>query len=153
MLAAFALPVIPALPVAAAPLLPAAVPSPDPIFALIEAHICAYEDFIHVLDDLAVAEQTAWHAPRGKRRAAKAALKQAYAAERRFGNLEAGALERLVATSPQTLHGAAAALRYVRERFEQGHETEEAIYVTLVRSIERAICQAAGLPCPARDAA
>ncbi len=33
-----------------------------------------------------------------------------------------------------------AALRYVRERFEQGHETEEEDYVTLIGSVERAIC-------------
>jgi hypothetical protein len=119
--------------------LPAAVAAPDPIPALIEAHKRAYAEFIAVLDDLAIAEQTAWHAPRGKRRAARAALKQAHAAERQFGDLEADALDHLVATVPQTLHGAAAALRYVRERFEQGHETEEEVYVALIRSVERTI--------------
>ena len=119
--AAFALPVISALPLptaSALPALPAAAPTPDPVFAAIEAHVRAYREFIAVLDALAVAETQAWHAPRGQRHAAKKRLAQAYAAERRFGDLESNAFESLVATVPQTLNGAAA-----------------------------------GLPCPARDAA
>ena len=144
LVAALALPIVPALPAAtvalpAPPVLPAA---PDTVFALIEAHIRAYNEFIAVLDDLAVAEQAAWHAPRGQRRTAKKRLAEAYAAERRFGGLEGDAFERLVATVPQTLQGAAAALRYVRERFEQGDCIDEQDTVALIGSVERAICRA-----------
>jgi hypothetical protein len=141
--AALGLPVLPALLDAALPL-PESQPVPEPVFALIEAHKRAYAEFIAVLNDLAIAEQAAWHAPRGKRRAANAALKQAYAAERHFGCLEGDALERLLSTVPQTLDGAVAALRYAREWFEQGHSLEEEDYVTLIGSVERAICRAAG---------
>lgn len=150
LVAAFALPLVPALPavvealpVPAPPALPVATPPPDPVFAAIEAHIRAYNEFIAVLDDLAVAEQTAWHAPRGKRRAAKKQLAAAYAAERRFGGIENDAFERIVATVPDTLEGAVAALRYVREWFEQGHCLEEEDCVALIGSVERAICRAA----------
>jgi hypothetical protein len=147
--AALALPAIsalpaPLLPAAAAPLSEKVAPSVDAIPALIEAHQRAYAEFIAVLDDLAVAEQTAWHAPRGKRRAANAALRQARAAERHFGDLESDAMERLLASVPQTLDGAIAALCYVRGWFEQGHSLEEEDYVTLIGSVERAICRAAG---------
>ncbi len=106
LVAALALPVIPALPVAselAAPALPAAAPPPDPIFAAIEAHTRAFRAFTAVLDALAVAETEAWHAPRGARRAAKQRLKQARADESHFGNLESDAFAGLVATVPQTL--------------------------------------------------
>jgi hypothetical protein len=141
--AALALPAAAILPATAVPLLASAA-TRDPIFALIEAHKRAYAEFIAVLDDLAVAEQAAWHAPRGKRRAAKAALRQAYAAERHFGELESDAMEHLLASVPQTLDGLVAALRYVRDWFEQGHSLEEEDYITLIASVERAICPAAG---------
>src|SRR5437016_2409129 len=94
MLAAFALPVIPALssvPALSVPSLSVAAPSPDPVFAVIDAHVRAYRAFIAVLDALAVAETQAWHAPRGARRAAKKRLKQARADESHFGNLESDA--------------------------------------------------------------
>ena len=149
--AAFALPALAVPPAVAAALpspdfasAPSGLPTPDPISALIEAHKRAYAEFIAVLDDLAVAEHAAWHAPRGKRRAANAVLKQAYAAERHFGELEADAMERLLASVPETLEGAIAALRYVRGWFEQGHSLEEKDYITLIGSVERAICRAAG---------
>ena len=145
LVAAFALPVIPALPFPSAstlpaPSLPAVVPEPDPIFAAIEAHVRAYRAFIAVLDALAVAETQAWHAPRGARRAAKKRLRQARADESHFGNLESGAFESLVATVPQTLHGAAAMLAYVREWLEQGHSIDdEEETIALLASIERAV--------------
>ena len=41
------------------------------------------------------------------------------------------------------LQGAVAALRYVHEWFEQGHSLEEEDYVTLIGSVERAICRTA----------
>jgi len=153
LIAAFALPVIPALPFPSAsahpaPPLPAAVPEPDPVFAAIEAHIRAYREFIAVLDALAVAETQAWHAPRGQRRAAKKQLAEAYAAERRFGNLESDAFGALVSTVPQTLPGAAAMLAYVRGRCEEGHPMcdDEDETIALLVSIECAVCKAAGLP-------
>jgi hypothetical protein len=48
---------------------------------------------------------------------------------------------------PASLNGAAAALRYVRERYEVGHYPmyEEDGYRLLLFSAERAICAAAGL--------
>jgi hypothetical protein len=154
LVAALALPVIPALPAASAPpALPA--PAPDPIFAAIEAHTRALREFNAVLDALAVAETAAWHAPRGARRTANKRLKQARADEGQFGNLESDAVARLVATVPQTLRGAAAMLAYVRGHLDQGYPMcgEEEETIALLASIERAVCQAAGLPCPARDAA
>jgi hypothetical protein len=53
------------------------------------------------------------------------------------------ATERFVATVPQTLHGAAAALAYVRERYDQGYPMcEEEECMTLIASTEQAICRA-----------
>jgi hypothetical protein len=162
LVAAFALPVLPALPLPAAselpaPSLPAAAPAPDPVFAAIEAHTLAFREFNAVLDALAVAETEAWHAPRGQRRAANKRLKQARADERNFGNLESDAVARLVATVPQTLRGAAAMLAYVRGHLDQGYPMcgEEEETIALLASIEQAVCRAAGLPvpCPARDPA
>jgi len=152
MLAAFALPVISAFPttlVLPAPSLPAAAPTPDPIFAAMEAHARAFRAFTAVLDALAVAEQEAWHAPRGQRRAAGKRLKQARADESHFGNLESDAFAGLVATVPQTLAGAAAMLAYVGEWLAEGHSLyDEDETITLLASIECAVCRAAGLPAP-----
>jgi hypothetical protein len=159
LVAAFALPVIAALPLPVAsalpaPSLPAAAPPPDPIFAAIEAHVRAYRAFIAVLDALAVAETEAWHAPRGARRAANKRLKQARADESRFGNLESGAFDSLVATMPQTLSGVAALLAYVRAWLAEGHPMDdEEQTIALLGSIEGAVCHAAGLARPACDAA
>jgi len=162
LVAALALPAVPLLPAIAAALpapdfagapsgLPALPTPPDPIFAAIAAHVRAYRAFIAVLDALAVAETQAWHAPRGARRAAKKRLKQAYADERRFGDLESGAFERIVATVPHTLHGAAAMLAYVRGWLEQGHSIDdEDETITLLASVEQVVCRAAGLPMPPR---
>jgi len=159
LVAALALPAIPLLPAAAAAAPPpdfASAPSglpapPDPIFAAIEAHIRAYRAFIAVLDALAAAETQAWHAPRGARRAAKKRLANARADEKRFGDLESGAFERIVATVPHTLHGAAAMLAYVRGWLEQGHSIDdEDETITLLASVEQAVCRAAGLPMLAR---
>jgi hypothetical protein len=125
--------------------LPAA---PDPVFAAIEAHERAYAELNAFLGELAAVEQAAWHAPRGQRRAANKRLAQAYATERRFGDRESDAFERLVATVPQTLHGAAAMLAYVRGQGCPMCEEDETI--ALLGSIECAVCRAAGLPMPPR---
>jgi hypothetical protein len=162
LVAAFALPAVPLLPAVASALPPpdfASAPSglpaiPDPIFAAIEAHERAHAELNVFLHELAAVEQAAWHAPRGQRRAANKRLTQAYAAERRCGDRESDAFARLVATVPQTLHGAAAVLAYVRAHCEQGCPmSDEDETIALLGSIECAVCKAAGLPCPARDAA
>jgi len=157
LVAAFALPVIPALPLPAPALAPPDVayapsglpPIPDPIFAAIADHIRASNEFIAVLDDLAIVERAAWHAPRGQRRAAKRRLKEAHAAEKRVSDLESEAVERFIATVPQTLQGVVAALRYARARHGEEHPMwEDDCATTFLVSIEAAICRAAGLPVP-----
>jgi hypothetical protein len=160
LVAALALPVLPAL--AVIPALPApalaapdfagapsglrAVVVPDPILAAIAAHARAYADLIAFADDLAAAEQAAWHAPRGRRRAANKRLKEAYAAQGRFCDILDDATGRFVATVPQTLQGVAAALAYVRALYAEGYPMcEEEECMTLFASTEAAICKAAGL--------
>ena len=137
---------LPAPDVAAAPSgLP---PAPDPIFAAIADHIRAYDQFIAILDDLGIAEQAAWHAPRGQRRAAKRRLAEARAAEMRFSDLESDAVERFVATVPQTLQGVAAALRYARARHDEEHPMwDDDCATTFLVSIEVAICRAVNAEC------
>ena len=116
-------------------------------FAAIETHIRAFREFTAVLDALAIAETEAWHAPRGQRRAARKRLALARADERRLGDLESGAFESLAATVPHTLPGAAAMLGYVRAWLADGHSMDdEEETITLLASIESAICKAAGLP-------
>lgn len=122
---------------------------PDPVLAAIESHRRAYAALDAFADELAAAEQAAWHARRGQRRAANKRLKEAYAAQGRFCDILDDATERFVATAPDTLQGAAAALAYVRERYAEGYpmcEDEECM--TLLAATETAICNAAGLPMP-----
>ncbi len=126
-----------ATPAAAPAAIAAPVIAPDPIFAAIEAHIRAYDEFIAVLDELAIVEHAAWNAPRGQRRAANKRYAAARAAERRFGDLEGDAMDRLVETVPQTMQGAVAVLRYIRERFERRHSLEEETLMALLGSIEQ----------------
>lgn len=136
---------IPANPAASAPAIS------DPIFAAIDAHRRAYAQLDTFLYELADIEQAAWHAPRGKRRAANTRLAEAYRTERRLGGIEHNAIEAFVATVPHTLDGAVAALRYVRERYNEGETMcEEEDCMTLLASIEQAICRAAGLAAPSR---
>src|ERR1043165_3769136 len=77
---------------AAAPALPApgfaaaepglrSLPPPDPIFSVIAAHARAGAELDAHVPVLAAAEQAAWHAPRGQRRAANKRLKQDNAAQ------------------------------------------------------------------------
>ena len=128
----------------------APAPIPDPIFAAIEAHSRAYDGIVAIVDALAEAEDAVSTARRGMLRAAKRQLAAIYAEEGRLGRIEREATDCFVATVPQTLHGAAAALRYVRERFDQGYPMcEEDGYMALLASTEQAICRAAGLPAPA----
>jgi hypothetical protein len=73
-------------------------------------------------------------------------------AEGRLGRIEMQASLRLAKTVPASLTGAAAALRYVRERYDVGQYPmfEEDGYRLLLFSTERAICAAAGLGIPHR---
>lgn len=138
------------VPAAAIPAIAAATPTaPDPIFAAIEAHRRAYAGLNAFLHELAVVEQAAWHAPRGKRRAANKRLAEAYKTERRIGDIEHQAFEKFIGTVPHTLDGAVAALRYVRARYDEGEAMcEEDDCMTLLASVEHAICRAAGLAVP-----
>lgn len=132
----------------AQPGLQAPAPLPDPIFAAIAAHQRAYADLDAIIPELAEVEQAAWHAPRGKRRAANRRLKEAYATERRLGDALSNAGERFAATVADTLPGAAAALAYVRQHYAQGYPMcdEEEDVMKLLASIETTIRRAAGLP-------
>jgi hypothetical protein len=123
---------------------------PDPIFAAIESHRRAYAALDAFIPELADAEQAAWHAPRGKRRAANRRLKEAYAEERRLGDTLSDAADRFAATVADTLPGAAAALAYVRAHYAQGYPMcdEEEDVVKLLASIETTIRRATGLPPP-----
>jgi hypothetical protein len=125
-------------------------PQPDPIFAAIEAHERAYAALDAFVPELAEAEQTAWHAPRGKRRAANRRLKAAYAEERRLGDTLSDAEDGFAATVADTLPGAVAAIAYVRAHHAQGYPMcdEQEDVVTLLASIETTIRRAAGLPVP-----
>jgi hypothetical protein len=149
------MPAIPTLPLAAALAAPpdfahvpsGLPPSPDPIFAAIDAHARACADLECFGGELAAAEQAAWHAPRGQRRAANRRLKEAYAAQGRLCDTLSEAAQRFVATVPRTLQGAAAALRYVRAQYAEGYAMcEEEETITLLGSTEIAIRRAAGLP-------
>jgi len=117
---------------------------PDPIFAAIEQHRRACAELDAHLPVLAAAEEAAWHAPRGQRRAAKARLKHEYAAQGRFCELLGEATERFVATVPDTLEGAAAALGYVREHYAKGYPVcQEEEFIMLLASTEAVIRRAA----------
>lgn len=125
---------------AAAPSLPAASSLPDPIFAAIEAHARGCAELEGFAETLAEAEQTAWNAPRGKRRAANNRLKEAYAAQGLLCDALSQATERFAATVPDTLGGAAAALAYVRAHYAQGYPVcDEEEFVILIGSTEQAL--------------
>jgi len=82
-----------------------------------------------VLDDLAIAEQTAWHAPAVEKRARPAKGRASSRLTRPSaisGTLESEAFERLIATVPQTLDGAVRRAPFMCAKwFEQGDTIEE----------------------------
>jgi len=123
-------------------------PPPDPIFAAIESHRRAYTALDAFIPELADIEQAAWHAPRGKRRAANRRLKEAYAEEQRLGDTLSDAADRFAATVADTLPGAVTALAYVRAHHAQGYPMcdEQEDFTKLLASIEATIRRAAGLP-------
>jgi hypothetical protein len=133
------------IPGLAAPAALSAVAVADPIFAAIDAHARAYDDINTILDAVAAAEGALDVAKRGTRRAARKRYAEVRAEEGRLGRIESDAIDRLVETVPQTLQGAAAALAYVRKRFEQGYPMcEEESYMALLASIEDCLRRALG---------
>jgi hypothetical protein len=119
----------------------------DPILDAIEGHRRAFEELGRLLAELDAAERELRHAPKGRRTELQARLAGLCDAEGALGRAEMKASLRLAGTAPASLRGAAAALHYVRERYEVGHYPmyEEDGYRLLLLSTERAICAAAGL--------
>ena len=121
--------------------------APDPILAAIEGHRRDFEVLRRLLAEQDAAERELRYALMGRRAALEAQLAHLCEAEGPLGSAEMKASLRLAETVPASLTGAAAALRYVRERYEVGHYPmyEEDGYRLLLFSAERAICAAAGL--------
>jgi hypothetical protein len=119
----------------------------DPILDAIEDHRRAFEELGRLLAEQDAAERELRHAPKGWRAEPQAKLARLCQAEGALGRAEMTASLRLAGTVPASLRGAAAALHYVRERYEVGHYPmyEEDGYRLLLLSTERAICAAAGL--------
>jgi hypothetical protein len=134
--------------VAASRAAPPPVPeAPDPILDAIEGHRRDFEELRRLLAKQDAAERELRRAPRGRRPALEAQLAGLCEAEGLLGRAEMKASLRLAKTVPVSLNGAAAALRYVRERYDIGQYPmyEEDGYRLLLFSTERAICAAAGL--------
>ena len=123
--------------------------APDPILAAIEGHRRDFEELRGLLAEQDAAERELRRARKGRRAALEAQLADLCEAE---GPLEMKASLRLAKTVPASLTGAAAALRYVRERYDVGQYPmyEEDGYRLLLFSTERVICAAAGLAVPHR---
>jgi len=128
---------------APAPVLEAA----DPILDAIEGHRRNFDELRRLL-----AEQELRRAPRGRQADLEAQLVGLCDAEGPLGRAEMNASLRLAKTVPASLNGAAAALRYVRERYDVGQYPmyEEDGYRLLLFSTECAICAAAGIAVPDR---
>ena len=119
----------------------------DPILDAIEGHRRAFEELGRLLAEQDAAERELRHAPKGRRTELQARLAGLCDAEGALGRAEMKASLRLAGTVPASLIGAAAALHYVRDRYELGHYPmyEEDGYRLLLFSTERAVCAAAGL--------
>jgi hypothetical protein len=133
----------------------ASVPVPeaaDPILDAIEGHRRSFEELRHLLAEQDAVERELRRAPRGRRADLETQLVGLCEAEGPLGRAEMKASLRLAKTVPASLNGAAAALRYVRERYDIGQYPmyEEDGYRLLLFSTERAICAAAGLAVPDR---
>ena len=126
--------------------------APDPILAAIEDHRRDFEELQRLLAEQDAAERELRRARKGRRAALEAQLADLCEAEGALGCAEMKASLRLAKTVPASLTGAAAALRYVRERYDVGQYPmyEEDGYRLLLFSTERAICAAAGLAVPHR---
>jgi hypothetical protein len=124
----------------------------DPILDAIEGHRRDFEELRRLLAEQDAAEREFRSARKGRRAELEARLAGLCEAEGPLGCAEMKASLRLAKTVPASLNGAAAALRYVRERYDIGQYPmyEEDGYRLLLFSIERAICAAAGLAVPDR---
>ena len=129
------------------------VPAPcatDPILDAIEGHRRAFEELGRLLAEQDTAERELRRAPKGGRAKLEARLADLCESEGALGRAEMKASLRLASTVPASLKGAAAALQYVRERYEAGKYPmyEEDGYRLMLFSTERAICAAADLAIP-----
>jgi hypothetical protein len=125
----------------------------DPVLDAIEGHRRAFEEPRRLLAEQDAAERELRHAPKGRRTELQARLAGLCDAEGALGRAEMKASLRLAGTVPASLRGAAAALRYVRERYDFGQYPmyEEDGYRLLLFSTELAICASAGLAVPHRS--
>lgn len=125
---------------------PPAKSASDPIFAAIEAHRRVYADILTLIDAQHVAHRAVQQADALARPALEARLDELCRAEGPLGRLEIRASNRMAATVPDTLDGAVAVLRYLRELFARdGYAPfEDEGYRTLVFSTERAIARHCG---------
>jgi hypothetical protein len=119
----------------------------DPVLDAIEGHRRAFEEPRRLPAEQDAAERELRHAPKGRRTELQARLPGPCDAEGALGRAEMKASLRPAGTVPVSLRGAAAALHYVRERYEVGRYPmyEEDGYRLLLFSTERAVCAAAGL--------
>ena len=133
-----------AIPLAAASSLPTlASAEADPIFAAIERHRRVYAQILALLDAQTAADRAVQQADALARPALEARLDELCRAEGPLGRLEIRASKRVAATVPQTLEGAVAVLRYLRELFARDDYApfEDDGYRTLMFSTERAIAR------------
>ena len=116
--------------------------------AAIGDHRRAYADLLRLFAAQQAADTALRHADDSLRPALAAHLARLCEAEGPLGRVEMAAADRLARTVPQSLAGAAAALRYVRQRFERDDYAmyEDDGYRALLFSTERAICRAIGQP-------
>jgi hypothetical protein len=127
------------------PVLPApGCAASDPIYTAIAAHRRAYADVIALIARQDVANAALQAAGAADRAALAARLHELCEAEGPLGRAEMNATDRLLATVPETLAGAAATLAYVRVLFERDDYpiTEDDGYRTLLASTECAIVRA-----------
>jgi hypothetical protein len=126
--------------------------APDPIHAAIEAHVRAFSDLRTLFAELDATDRALRTATKSMRRELATRLAKLCTAEESLGRAEMEAAEHMSETVPGTLAGAAAALRYVREHFDDGEYAlyEDDGYRTLLFSTECTICSAVGLPIPVR---
>lgn len=120
----------------------------DPIFAAIETHRRVYGEILILLDAQTAADRAVQQADALARPALEARLDELCRAEGPLGRLEIRASRRMATTVPQTLEGAVAVLRYLRELFARDDYApfEDDGYRTLAFSTERAIARHISTP-------
>ena len=94
--------------------------APDPILDAIEGHRRDFEELRRLLAEQDAAERELRRARKDRQAALEAQLADLCEAEGLLGRIEMKASLRLAKTVPTSLTGAAAALRYVRERYDVG---------------------------------